>query len=117
MTYRPAGEFFAVFNRQRFGDGYEGDGAERIFFDSDLLILDDLGTEVTTQYTVSWLYDVVNYRMNAEKPTIINTNLSEAGLRERYDDRVTSRLLFNYTPLYFVGHDVRDQISRKPRRK
>ena len=117
VLYRPAGEFFAVFNRQRFGDGYEGDGAERGFFEADLLILDDLGTEAVTQYTLSWLYDVINSRLNAEKPTIINTNLSEEALRERYDDRIASRLLFNYTPLYFVGRDVRDQKTRGGVRK
>ncbi len=113
VLYRPAQELFAVFNRQRFGDGFEGDGAEREFFDCDLLIIDDLGTEVTTQYTVSWLYDVVNSRLNAEKPTVINTNLTEDALRSRYDDRITSRLLFNYTPLFFVGHDIRDQKAQR----
>lgn len=112
VLYRPAQELFAVFNRQRFGDGFEGDGAERVFFDCDLLIIDDLGTEVTTQYTVSWLYDVVNSRMNAEKPTIISTNLTEDALRSRYDDRITSRLLFNYTTLFFVGRDIRDQKAQ-----
>lgn len=113
VLYRPAQELFAVFNRQRFGDGFEGDGAEREFFDCDLLIIDDLGTEVTTQYTVSWLYDVVNSRLNAEKPTIISTNLTEDAIRSRYDDRITSRLLFNYTPLFFVGRDIRDQKAQK----
>ena len=117
VIYRPAGEFFAVFNRQRFGDGYEGDGAERAFFECDLLILDDLGTEAVTQYTVSWLYDVINYRLNAAKPMIINTNLTQDGVRARYDDRIASRLLFNFTPLLFVGRDVRDQKSREPRSK
>ena len=114
VLYRPAGEFFGVFNRQRFGDGHEGDGAERGFFECDLLILDDLGTEAVTQYTVSWLYDVINHRLNAEKPTIINTNLTEDGLRSRYDDRIASRLLFNFTPILFVGRDVRDQKTRRP---
>ena len=106
-VYRPAGEFFAVFNRQRFGDGYEGDGAEKAFFECDLLILDDLGTEVTTQYTVSWLYDVINRRLNEEKPTVISTNLTEDALRARYDDRITSRIFGNYVPLIFTGNDVR----------
>lgn len=109
VVYRPAGEFFSVFTRQRFGDGYEGDGSERSFFKCDLLILDDLGTEVTTQYTVSWLYDVLNYRLNEGKPTIISTNLTEDALRLRYDDRITSRIFGYFTALYFVGKDVRAQ--------
>ena len=107
VVYRSASEFFAVFNRQRFGDGYEGDGAQRPFFECDLLILDDLGTEVTTQYTVSWLYDVINYRLNEEKPMIVSTNLTEDALRSRYDDRITSRIFGNYVPLIFTGSDVR----------
>lgn len=113
VVYRTAQEMFAVFNRQRFGDGFEGDGSERIFFDADLLIVDDLGTEVTTQYTVSWLYDVINSRLNAEKPMIFNTNLSEEELRQRYADRITSRLFGSFTPLYFFGKDVRAQKTGK----
>lgn len=103
----------SVFEKQRFGSGTQGDGTESAFYDSDLLIIDDLGTETVTQYTVAWLYDIVNSRINSRKPTVINTNLTHEELRQRYADRITSRLLGEYRPLVFSGCDVRLQkLSR-----
>ena len=75
----------------------------------DLLIMDDLGTEVVNQFTLSCLYNIINTRLAAEKPTIISTNLGEDALQERYNDRITSRLLGEYRPLIFVGQDIRMQ--------
>ena len=59
------------------------------------------------------LYDIVNSRINSRKPTVINTNLTHEELRQRYADRITSRLLGEYRPLVFSGCDVRLQkLSR-----
>ena len=113
VLYRTAQEIMSVFEKQRFGSGTQGDGTESAFYDSDLLIIDDLGTETVTQYTVAWLYDIVNSRINSRKPTVINTNLTHEELRQRYADRITSRLLGEYRPLVFSGRDVRLQkLSR-----
>ncbi len=113
VLYRTAQEIMSVFEKQRFGSGTQGDGTESAFYDSDLLIIDDLGTETVTQYTVAWLYDIVNSRINSRKPTVINTNLTHEELRQRYADRITSRLLGEYRPLVFSGCDVRLQkLSR-----
>lgn len=81
------------------------------YYDCDLLIIDDLGTEVPNRLTQSYFYEVINERINKHKCTIINTNLNPGELRDTYTDRVTSRILGEYTPLAFSGVDIRRQKS------
>ena len=84
------------------------------YYDCDLLIVDDLGAEMATQFTVSCIYNLINTRMNKRRPTIFSTNLTSAELRERYADRITSRLFGEYKPLMFRGTDIRRQrLSNK----
>ena len=73
---------------------------------ADLLILDDLGAEIDNRMYVSVLYTIINSRMNASLPIVINTNLTPAELERKYDERVSSRLL-TMDELIFVGSDVR----------
>ena len=88
-------------------------GTDR-YFSCDLLIIDDLGTEVNNQFTTSVLYNLINTRLNKRQSTIINTNLTQDEFRKRYWDRITSRVLGEYTVLPFLGTDVRAQkLSRK----
>ena len=75
----------------------------------DLLILDDLGTEFPSPYVNAALYDILNTRMMAEKPTIISTNLSLKELEDRYSQRFASRVTGYYGKLEFLGRDVRVQ--------
>lgn len=84
------------------------------YYNCDLLIVDDLGAEMSTQFTVSCIYNLINTRINKRKPTIFSTNLTQQELRERYSDRITSRLFGEFAPLVFKGCDVRRQkLSRK----
>lgn len=76
-------------------------------YSCDLLVVDDLGAEMGTRYTQAEVYDLVNARLNAELPTIINTNLTPEEISERYTDRVLSRLVGAYTVVAFKGRDVR----------
>ena len=96
----------------RFGREYESRRDER-YFDCDLLIIDDLGTEVNNQFTASVIYNVLTTRINSKKATIINTNLSHNELRDRYADRITSRLFGEFRPLLFTGRDIRRQKISK----
>ena len=73
----------------------------------ELLILDDLGTEVSNQFTNSCLYMVLNERINKGLPTIISTNLSGKEIKQRYTDRIASRILGDFKPLLFAGTDIR----------
>ena len=110
VVYDTAQGMFSAFESARFGRGSDGDG-ER-YLDCELLIVDDLGTELTNNFTVSCLYNVINTRLNARRSTIINTNLSSGELRTRYADRITSRLFGEFRPLIFSGTDIRAQKLR-----
>ena len=97
------------FEMQRYGNsagGETGLGTSQ-YFDCDLLIIDDLGTEVINQFTTTVLYNVINTRISRKKSTIINTNFSQDELRAKYADRITSRIFGEYRVIPFVGRDVR----------
>ncbi len=79
------------------------------YFECDLLIIDDLGAEMTNSFTISCLYNIINTRMIKGKPTMINTNLGYKEMRQRYEDRITSRLFGEYKPVRFIGKDIRRQ--------
>ncbi len=74
----------------------------------DLLVLDDLGTEIDNQYSIATIYNIVNSRLLAGRPTIISTNYTFSKLEEKYDKRITSRLTGEYVPFYFIGNDIRN---------
>ena len=108
VYYTSAIGMFSDFENARFGQGTERAAAEPTRYTAcDLLILDDLGTEVTNQFTASCLYSVLNNRINLRLPTIISTNLSAKELQARYADRITSRIMGEFKPVLFVGTDVR----------
>ncbi len=73
----------------------------------DLLVIDDLGSEFVSPYIQSMLYNVVNTRILAKKPTIISTNLSMKEIEALYTPRIASRLIGNYTAKMFLGRDIR----------
>lgn len=110
VYYTGAIAMFADFEHARFGTGLGERAADPArYVDCDLLILDDLGTEVTNQFTNSCLYTVLDQRINLRRPTIINTNLTGKEIKARYTDRIASRILGGFKPLLFVGTDVRRQ--------
>ncbi len=113
VCYMSASALIGVFERQRFGDGRIGDGTERPVYECDLLIIDDLGVEVTNQFSLNCLYEVINNRIVSGKSTIINTNLDSGEIRGRYNDRITSRIFGEYKPLVFLGQDIRKQKIKK----
>lgn len=75
----------------------------------ELLVLDDLGSEFFTSFSSSSLYNIINTRLLDGKPTIINTNLTESELAQRYGERIHSRLIGGYRIIPFVGNDIRLQ--------
>lgn len=86
--------------------------ADRLY-ESDLLVIDDLGAEFSTQFTVAALYNIVNTRLNASRPMIINTNLSVAELEERYSQRVASRIIGSSERALLIGSDIRQKLSKR----
>ncbi len=111
VVYDTAQNMLSDFEYERFGKNY-GDNSEprtAKYFDCDLLIIDDLGTEMANQFTLSCLYNVINTRINHSKAMIISTNLTQNEIRDRYSDRITSRLFGDFMALRFVGKDIRLQ--------
>ena len=109
VIYLTASDLFDVFSRNKF----DYDNAEdmkdmyRFILDCDLLIIDDLGTELNNSFTSSQLFYCINERMNMSRFTIISTNLTLARLRDSYTDRVTSRIMSGYRIIPLYGGDIR----------
>lgn len=77
------------------------------YLDCDLLILDDLGTEMITSFSIAALYQIINTRLIGEKPTIISTNYSFSELEAKYNPQILSRIEGEYLSLPFRGQDIR----------
>lgn len=75
--------------------------------DVDLLVIDDLGTELATPYTASALFDIVNYRSGLEKPVIYSTNFELSQLSKRYHDRIFSRITGSVKLVEYFGNNIR----------
>lgn len=110
VVYDTAGHIFSQFEREKFGRESEGEDPEsdvaRVLR-TDLLIMDDLGTEMVTEFVRSTLYQIVNTRLMMKKCTIISTNLRPDELGRRYSAPLRSRLEGEYRQLPFFGEDIR----------
>jgi len=110
VVYDMASAAFAKFEDAKFirTDDLEGLRNEtRRYLECDLLIIDDLGTEMTTAFTISTLYEIINTRLVTGKKTIINSNLTLGELNRRYSEQIMSRLEGEYQVLTFYGDDIR----------
>ncbi len=103
VLYTSAVNMISDFEKAKF----KGEGDTSRYFDTELLILDDLGAEVNSAFTESFVYNVIDTRICKGKPTVVSTNLTAHELSERYGERIFSRLLGVYQPLLFCGEDVR----------
>ena len=108
VVYDTASRVFERFEAQKFGreDGEADTDVDRVL-NCDLLILDDLGTEMVTAFVQSALYRIVNTRLMEKRPTIISTNLRPEQLAQRYSPQTASRIEGEYQILPFTGQDIR----------
>lgn len=114
VYYVSACKLISDFEAKQFGYGSDKPVNTSRYFSSDLLIIDDFGTELTNQFTVSCIYNIINERIIARRSTLINTNLSKSDIASRYGDRIASRLFGEYLPIVFRGNDIRGQkINQK----
>ncbi|HEX3037762.1 MAG TPA: ATP-binding protein [Oscillospiraceae bacterium] len=109
VIYGSAQNMVTNLERERFSRDDNTDDTNRLLLGCDLLILDDLGTEFATSFVNAAIYNIVNTRLMAQKPTIISTNLSIHELEQRYTERFVSRVIGSYVCLKFCGKDVRQQ--------
>jgi len=107
VVYDSVQNIVTEFENDRFHSGYGQLPKSTKFLECDLLIIDDLGTEFISQFTVSCLYNLLNTRQNRGLATLISTNLSPKELSDTYTDRIYSRLIGGYQILSFEGKDRR----------
>ncbi len=104
VIYESAQTVFDAFESVRFGRGNDDTSK---YLTCDLLIIDDLGTEFSTQYTAAVLYQLLNQRLVNGKSVVLSTNLGGKELLKRYGERIYSRLLGSFDTCVFSGNDVR----------
>lgn len=111
VIYSPAQNIIDAILKERFSYS-DGEDVITAVNECDLLILDDLGTEISTSASASVVYNIINTRILENKSTIISTNLDADGIEKKYDPRVLSRIIGHYTKRTLLGEDVR-QIKRE----
>lgn len=112
VIYLTAFQLFDILEKNKFKRDDESEEIQNQFnyiLDCDLLIIDDLGTELTNSFINTQLYLCINERYLREKSTIISTNLSLDNINVKYSERIFSRIISNYSLLKIIGDDIRLQ--------
>ena len=112
VVYESAVHLFSKMEKARFSGDEQAQQECRKYTACDLLIVDDLGTEMPGTFVNSALYTLINDRILSGKPTIISTNLGNEELISRYSAQIVSRLRGNYQRVAFVGEDIRVMKNR-----
>ena len=111
VIYLTAFRLFDILEKYKFGreeeDSLIASDQFDYILDCDLLIIDDLGTELNNTFTTSQLYHIINERLLRQKSTIISTNLSLDNLLTIYSERIYSRIISNYSIRRIIGDDIR----------
>jgi DNA replication protein DnaC len=110
VIYLTSFQLFDILEKNKFGKGNDNFENEEQFYyilNCDLLIIDDLGTELNNSFISSQLYLCMNERHLSQKSTIISTNLSLDDVNVLYSERIFSRITSNYLLLKVVGEDIR----------
>ncbi len=107
VLYESSAHLFAKLEQAKFTPSEEARREAEKFTACDLLILDDLGTEMPGQFVTAALYSLLNDRILAGKSMVISTNLNVDELARRYSPQIASRLHGNFQQLIFVGEDIR----------
>ena len=115
VAYETASHLFAKQEKHRFNPDEQSYRDVEKLNRCDLLIVDDLGTELPGNFVTAALYSLLNDRLLAKKPMVISTNLTVEELSRRYNPQIASRLEGSFHRLTFVGEDIRVQKSRGAR--
>lgn len=108
VVYDTVSNVFGAFETQRFSrDDEDAREETNRYLNCDLLILDDLGSELTTSMTQATLYTLLNTRLVAGRRTVISSNLSMDDIHRRYTPQIASRLEGEFRVLPFFGEDIR----------
>lgn len=110
VFYQSASALFNLLSDLTFSKEEEKESLRRVYDliqNADLLIIDDLGSELTNSFTINMLFNILNHRMMSQKKMILSTNLSPNELHERYKERIASRLVMGFNYYRFYGKDLR----------
>ena len=107
VAYETAAHLFGNLEKTRFNPTEDSRREAEKYTSCDLLILDDLGTEMPGQFVTAALYSLLNDRLLAGKPMVVSTNLNVEEMNRRYSPQIASRLHGGFTRLTFVGEDIR----------
>ena len=113
VMYETASRLFSKLEQAKFSGDEESRKEAAKYMQCDLLILDDLGTEMPGQFVTAALYSLLNERLLSGKPMVISTNLNADEMGRRYSPQIASRLQGEFTRLTFVGDDIRLIKSRR----
>lgn len=111
VAYMSAKKLFDSLADSEFSRDQDADIIKERIYESELLIIDDLGTEMTNNFTCSELFAIINERFNSKKSVIISTNLELPQIRDTYSDRIFSRIMGSYDILRLSGADIRTDIA------
>lgn len=112
IIYLTSFQLFSILEKQAFQkneEGIEADHQLSYILDCDLLIIDDLGTEMSNSFTNTKLFLVINERHLRMKSTIMSTNLPIESIKTNYSERIYSRITSDYMCLKLFGDDIRIQ--------
>lgn len=109
VIYFTAFDLFDILAKNTFQRGRDMTGTQEDILACDLLIIDDLGTELTNTFVASALFQCINERIMRKKSTIISTNLSLDQFSDTYSERIFSRITSHYTMIKLIGNDIRIQ--------
>ena len=112
VVYASANHLFTNLERAKFNGDEEARRDSEKYGKCDLLIIDDLGTEMPGQFVTAALYSLLNDRLLANKPMVVSTNLNVDELSRRYSPQIASRLHGSFNRLTFLGEDIRVQKNR-----
>ena len=112
VVYESANHLFGKLEQAKFSPSEESRREAAKFTDCDLLIIDDLGTEMPGQFVTAALYSLVNDRLLMGKSMVISTNLNVDEMSRRYSPQIASRLHGSFQRLTFLGEDIRVQKNR-----
>lgn len=112
VVYDTAAHIFQEFEDWKFGREEDRRAVDRVM-ECDLLIMDDLGTEMVTEFVSSALYRIVNGRLLERRSTVVSTNLMPDAIARRYSPQIASRLEGEYRLLAFVGEDIRKKKNAR----
>lgn len=112
VVYGSSQDYFTRIRSESFDKTKSQQSTMDMIKEADLFILDDLGSEYTSSFNTAIFYNIINTRLNLDKPIIVNTNLKLQEIRNRYEDRVLSRFMGQCKTLQFVGKDIR-QLKNK----